>query len=114
MRPATKLTFDEIMNVVSAYYELAAEDLTGPRRTREMAIARQVVMYLARELTDMSLPQVGQALGGRDHTTVMHGCDKMAALFEKDDDVRRQILEIKSQLYGNGQKMAVSQASHRG
>jgi chromosomal replication initiator protein len=113
MRPATKLTFDEIMNVVSAYYELAAEDLTGPRRTREMAIARQVVMYLARELTDMSLPQVGQALGGRDHTTVMHGCDKMAALFEKDDDVRRQILEIKSQLYGNGQKVAVSQASHR-
>jgi hypothetical protein len=44
----------------------------------------------------------------------MHGCDKMAALFEKDDDVRRQILEIKSQLYGNGQRMAVSQASHRG
>ncbi len=112
-RPAVKLSFDEILNEVCGYYDLAAEELTGPRRTRETAVARQVVMYLARELTEMSLPQVGQALGGRDHTTVMHGCDKMAALFEKDDDVRRQILEIKSRLYGNGQKATVAQAGQR-
>lgn len=104
MRPATKVTFDDILTAVAAHYHLQLDDLTGPRRSREIAIARQVAMYLARELTDMSLPQIGQALGGRDHTTVMHGCDKIAALFEKDESVRREVLEIKNRLHGSGQK----------
>jgi chromosomal replication initiator protein len=58
-------------------------------------------MYLTRELTDLSLPRIGSALGGRDHTTVMHGHDKIAALFEQDDVLRREILEIKAELYRN-------------
>ncbi|MBC7237394.1 MAG: hypothetical protein H5T69_16255, partial [Chloroflexi bacterium] len=86
-----------------------SDDITGRRRTRDIAMARQVVMYLARELTPMSLPQIGQALGGRDHTTVMHGCDKIAALFEKDDALRRQILEIKGKLYGQSQRTSWQQ-----
>jgi chromosomal replication initiator protein len=65
-------------------------------------------MYLARAMTDMSLPQIGEAIGGRDHTTVMHGCDKITALFEKDDDIRRQVLEIKTRLTG-GQALATAQ-----
>jgi chromosomal replication initiator protein len=61
----------------------------------------------------MSLPQVGQALGGRDHTTVMHGCEKIAALFEKDDEIRHQILEIRNKLYSNGQKVPAPQGTRR-
>ncbi len=107
MRPATRVTFDDILAAVAAHYGLELGDLTGPRRSREIAIARQVAMYLARELTEMSLPQIGQALGGRDHTTVMHGCDKIAALFEKDESVRREVLEIKNKLHGSGQREAI-------
>ena len=114
MKPAAKVTMDDILNAVSSYYNLRPEDLTGPRRSQNLAIARQVAMYLARDLTDMSLPQVGQALGGRDHTTVLHGCEKIAALFEKDDEIRRQILEIRNKLYAEGQKATTSQSARRG
>ena len=104
-QPAKHVTMDDILDVIAAYYALALTDLRGPRRTRSIATARQVAMYLARELTDMSLPQIGQALGGRDHTTVMYGYDKIAALFEKDDTMRRQVLEVKQKLLGNGQRV---------
>jgi chromosomal replication initiator protein len=104
IRTPVKVSIGDIMSVVSLYYELSNDDIVGRRRTRDIAMARQVVMYLARELTPMSLPQIGQTLGGRDHTTVMHGYDKIAALFEKDDNLRRQLLEIKGKLYGHSQR----------
>jgi len=113
MKPAAKVTMDDILSAVSSYYSLRLEDLTGPRRSQNLATARQVAMYLARDLTGMSLPQVGQSLGGRDHTTVMHGCEKIAALFEKDDEIRRQILEIRNKLYSNGQKASTPQWARR-
>jgi chromosomal replication initiator protein len=102
LRSQPKVTCDDILATVAAYHGLRVDDLTGPRRPRNIAIARQVAMYLSRELTDMSFPQIGQALGGRDHTTVMHGYDKITALFEKDDEIRRQVLEIKTTLFGDG------------
>jgi chromosomal replication initiator protein len=113
MGPAIKVTMEDILSAVSTFYGLRIDDLTGPRRSRDLVIARQVAMYLARDLTDMSLPQVGQSLGGRDHTTVMFGCEKIAALFEKDDEIRRQILEIRNKLYGNGQRVSFSQRVRR-
>ena len=103
--PATKVTMDDILHHVSGFYEVPIDALVGPRRSRDIAVARQVAMYLARDLTEMSLPQIGQALGGRDHTTIMHGCDKISALFEKDDGMRRQILDIKKRLAGAGQRV---------
>ena len=114
MRPPREVTIDDIQAVVSAYYGMRVSDLTGRRRTRNIVTARHVTMYLARELTRMSLPQIGQALGGRDHTTVMHGRDKIAALFEKDDTLRRQILEIKTKLYGSSQGSRWPQAERSG
>ncbi|OGO04169.1 MAG: chromosomal replication initiation protein DnaA [Chloroflexi bacterium RBG_13_56_8] len=108
LEPATKIDFDQILKVVASYYSLLLEDLVGPRRSRNIALARQVTMYLARELTEMSFPQVGEALGSRDHTTVMYGCDKIAALFEKDDTLRRQILEIKNRLTGREHQLAAA------
>jgi chromosomal replication initiator protein len=107
-RAPARVTFEQIMATVSTYYEVSEADLLSPRRTRSVALPRQVLMYLARAMTDMSLPQIGEAIGGRDHTTVMHGCDKITALFEKDDDIRRQVLEIKTRLTG-GQALATAQ-----
>jgi chromosomal replication initiator protein len=59
-------------------------------------------MYLIREETGASLPQVGEALGGRDHTTVMYGCEKIGELLEQDDSLRRQVLAIRQTLYNQG------------
>ncbi len=113
VRPTARVTIDEILDAVVAYYGVAREEIVGPRRTRDLVVARQVTMYLAREMTPMSHPQIASALGGRDHTTVMHGCNKIAALFEKDDVTRRQVLEIKSRLSANGQRVAASPAKVR-
>ncbi|MCE5260004.1 MAG: chromosomal replication initiator protein DnaA [Chloroflexi bacterium] len=96
--PKAKVTMDDVITVVSQYYRFTVEDLLGPRRTQELALARQLAMYLARQLTDLSLPQIGSALGGRDHTTVMYGCDKIAKLYETDDTTRRQVMEIRALL----------------
>jgi chromosomal replication initiator protein len=57
-------------------------------------------MYLLREEANASLPQIGQALGGRDHTTVMYACEKIADLIESDDHLRRQLIKIRENLYG--------------
>jgi chromosomal replication initiator protein len=58
-------------------------------------------MYLLRQEANISLPQIGDALGGRDHTTIMYGCDKIADLLERDDRLRRQVIEIRERLYGS-------------
>jgi chromosomal replication initiator protein len=61
-----------IMDEVAAYFSLTVEDLCSPSSSRQLVTARQIAMYLTRELTDLSLPRIGKAFGGRDHTTVMH------------------------------------------
>jgi hypothetical protein len=62
---------------------------------KEVAWARQVAMYLIRAETEASLPAIGEALGGRDHTTVMYGCEKVADMVERDDNARRQLIAIR-------------------
>ncbi len=73
--------------------------MLGRDRTREVTLPRQMAMYLVREETDASLPEIGQMLGGRDHTTIIHGCDKISNLIETDDATRRQFLAIRERLY---------------
>jgi chromosomal replication initiator protein len=63
-------------------------------------------MYLLREDARLSLPQIGESLGGRDHTTVMYACDKVGDLLERDDRLRRQVIEVRERLYGNTLKTA--------
>ncbi|MGM0401337.1 MAG: chromosomal replication initiator protein DnaA [Chloroflexota bacterium] len=104
-QPTRELTIDNILNTVAEYFNLRMDDLTGRRRTRAIAVPRQVGMYLARELTDLSFPKIGEKLGGRDHTTIMHGHDKIEELFDKDDELRQQVLDIKSKLYGDRQRV---------
>jgi len=105
MRTPVELTIDQVLDIVAAYFGLRVDDLKGPRRTKKIASARHIAMYLARDLTDMSLPQIGRSLGGRDHSTILHGYAKIAGLFEKDDSIRRQILEIKNRLYSGTQRL---------
>ncbi len=84
------VNMDNIRKVVAEYYDITVKDLMGRKRTRTIARPRQVAMALSRELTGDSYPDIGQSFGGRDHTTVMHGCDKVAELraadpaFDKD------------------------------
>jgi len=93
------LTATQIIQTVADYYHSSTEILTGRDRSKETAWARQVAMYLIREETDSSLPTIGDVLGGRDHTTVMYGCDKVADMVERDDSARKQVIAIREQLY---------------
>jgi chromosomal replication initiator protein len=87
-----------VVDMVAKTFNISVDRLLSPDRSREVALPRQIAMYLMRE-TNLSLPQIGQALGGRDHTTVMYACEKVADLLERDDKVRRQVVQIRQQLY---------------
>lgn len=91
---------DQILDAVSSMFGVTVERLLGRDRSRQVALPRQVVMYLMREEANISLPQIGELLGGRDHTTVMYGCDKINDMMERDHKLRRQVLDIREQLYG--------------
>ncbi|MBI3244454.1 MAG: chromosomal replication initiator protein DnaA [Chloroflexi bacterium] len=95
------LTSEQILNTVASFYTVSVEDLIGRDRSKEVMVPRQMAMYLVREETDASLPEIGQILGGRDHTTIIHGCDKISNLIETDDSIRRQFLSIREQLYSD-------------
>lgn len=93
------LTAPQIIEAVAAFYNTSTDMLLGPDRTRDVALPRQVSMYLIREETDASLPAVGDALGGRDHTTIMYGYKKIADMIERDDALRRAVIAIRERLY---------------
>ena len=82
-----------VVEMVANAFGLTSAELTGRGRTREVALPRQVAMYLLREEGNVSLPQIGEMLGGRDHTTVMYACDKVADMMERDDRLRRQVVD---------------------
>ena len=98
--PRTRtLTPPQIIDAVAVFYNTSPDALTGPDRTKDIALSRQVAMYLIREETDASLPAVGEALGGRDHTTIMYGYKKIADMIERDDSLRRQVIAIRERMY---------------
>ena len=90
---------DRIIHMVASSFNISKDDLLGRTRTRDVALPRQVAMYLMREESDASLPQIGSSLGGRDHTTVMYACDKIADMIERDDRFRRQVFQIRDKLH---------------
>ena len=98
---------DDGLNAVSQAFGISNERLLGRERTREVALPRQIAMYLLREEGGVSLPQIGDFIGGRDHTTVIYACDKVNELMETDERLRRQVLQIRERLYGRV-SMAVS------
>ncbi len=83
-----QVSIDNIQRVVADYYKLKVSDLLSKRRTRSIARPRQLAMALSKELTNHSLPEIGDAFGGRDHTTVLHACRKIKELNETNADIR--------------------------
>jgi chromosomal replication initiator protein len=100
------ITPELIQKVVASKFGLSVETLTSKRRDRETSHARQVAMHLARELTELSLPQIGQGFGGRDHTTVMHACERIKSKLPMDESLRSVledlIAQIRAQAGGEG------------
>jgi chromosomal replication initiator protein len=88
------VTLDNIQKTVAQYYKLRVADLVSKRRTRSIARPRQVAMALAKELTNHSLPEIGDAFGGRDHTTVLHACRKVAELREENANINEEYGEL--------------------
>jgi len=84
---ARKITIDEIQRKVSEHYNIRLSDMIGPRRMRTLARPRQIAMYLSKQLTSRSLPEIGRSFGGRDHTTVMHGVRKIEELKTLDSQI---------------------------
>ncbi len=89
------VTIENIQRVVAEYYQIKLNDLMAKKRTRSLARPRQVAMALAKELTNHSLPEIGMAFGGRDHTTVLHACRKVAELDDSSADMREDLKNLK-------------------
>ena len=96
----TNINHNTIIKVVSRYYDISPDQMITQKRSRDVSYPRQVAMFLCRELTGMSLPKIGQVFGGRDHTTVMHACDKIAGEMDQSADLRRAIIELKRNITG--------------
>jgi len=92
----------KIIELVAKEWQTTVEALLGRDRSQKIAQPRQVAMYLLRKETDASLPQIGEVLGGRDHTTVMYAIEKIASEIETKTDLRKRVVNIKQQLYGQG------------
>ncbi|MDN5570107.1 MAG: chromosomal replication initiator protein DnaA [Propionibacteriaceae bacterium] len=102
----TQITPQLIMSETATYFNVTVEDLCGPARTHVLVTARQIAMYLCRELTDSSLPAIGRLFGGRDHTTVMHANKKIRQLMAERRPIYNQVTELTNRI-----KQAA--ASHR-
>jgi chromosomal replication initiator protein len=94
------LTPDQVVALVADKFKVTVDQLIGRDRSREIALPRQVAMYLLRRESNVSLPQIGEALGGRDHTTVMYAIQQIANKIETDSGLRRDVIDIKQQMYG--------------
>ena len=92
------ITVDKIQNVVSNYFNIALSEMLSQRRSRPLARPRQVAMYLAKKMTTRSLPEIGRRFANRDHTTVIHAVKTITRLSEQDDEMKKNINQIKSLL----------------
>jgi chromosomal replication initiator protein len=95
-----QVSLENIQKMVADYYKIKVSDMFSKKRNRSIARPRQVAMALAKELTQLSLPDIGEAFGGRDHTTVLHACRKIAELQSTDTDLHRDVLTLTQILRG--------------
>ncbi|MER7508492.1 chromosomal replication initiator protein DnaA [Streptomyces lavendulae] len=95
---APEITASDIMAATADYFGLTVDDLCGSSRSRVLVTARQIAMYLCRELTDLSLPKIGAQFGGRDHTTVMHADRKIRALMAERRSIYNQVTELTNRI----------------
>lgn len=96
-----KVDADFIQQIVASYYNIKLEEIKSRKRTQEITYPRQIAMYLCRTLTDLSLPKLGEAFGGRDHTTILHGYDKISQDMKNSNVFKKTIEELTSKITGN-------------
>lgn len=98
MATTENLSILTIQETVAQFYGVTIKELVGKKRVKKILVPRQVAMYLSRELTDTSLPKIGDAFGGKDHTTVMNACDRIKNYLKTDDKIKQNIQELKNLL----------------
>ena len=100
MPPPTprQITIESIQEAVASYFSVTVTDLISKRRTRQIAFPRQIAMYLSRELTELSLPMIGDTFGGRDHTTVLHAYDKISREIKTDPVLDKIVNDLKNKI----------------
>ena len=92
------ITVQVIMKTVADYFSIQTDDITSASRRREIALPRQIAVYLTRDLTDMSLPQIGTAFGGRDHSTILHSCTEIERRMKEYPDLTRQVTDLRQMI----------------
>jgi chromosomal replication initiator protein len=93
------INVERIQVLVADYYNVTLDDMKGKRRDKHIVFPRQVAMYLVREETPSSLPAIGKAFGGRDHTTALHSIEKIANELKEDERLRYEVQAIREKLY---------------
>lgn len=96
------LSLARIMELVADHFDMSTKDLKVRKRTRALVVPRQIAMYLCRQLTDASLPQIGEEFGGRDHTTVLHACDKISREIDENRELAQTITVLKQRIKRDG------------
>jgi chromosomal replication initiator protein len=104
--PKRILEPEQVVSVVAEHFGLTVEQLRGPKRDREIVVPRQIAAYLSREETDASLVRIGGALGGRDHSTIIHGCAKIEREMSYDAELRREVALLREALLRLGRGVA--------
>jgi chromosomal replication initiator protein len=97
--PKRTITPRRLLDIVTGYYEISLEDLLGKSREQRLAFPRQIAMYLLRHEAKCSFPAIGDHIGGRDHTTAMHACTKIADLLQSDEQLKRDLSLLREKLY---------------
>jgi len=95
------ITPSQVIETVAKFYNISVADMVSPSRSRELVQPRQIAMYLIRQETDASLPEIGGLLGGRDHTTIIHGVERIKDRLETEEQLRRDVMSVREQLYLN-------------
>jgi len=93
-----KVSVSDIKEVVANYYNISIEDIVSKRKTKNISYPRQISMYITRKLTDLSLPKIGEEFGGRDHSTVLHACNKIDEDIENNQEIKKNIEDLLSML----------------
>jgi chromosomal replication initiator protein len=95
------ITPSQVVETVAKYYNISVPEMVSSARNKELVQPRQIAMYLIRQETDASLPEIGNLLGGRDHTTIIHGVERVKDRLEAEDQLRRDVMSVREQLYLN-------------
>ncbi len=95
---ASPISIESIQKAISEEHNITLEELTGTKRTKHLVLARQIAMFLAKELTNASFPEIGKAFGGKDHTTVMYSCTKIEGQMNSSQNLRKSVEDMKAKL----------------